>query len=96
MALCVQEPDEDSALPALNSFQLAHVLRCAACQHQALCEHMAAMKCLHAATTIMPADPAAWLLLGRAIVALAADPAASNDASEEVIHLLGVPDPVHC
>ena len=89
MELCAQEPAGHGAASALDAFQTAHILRCAAIQHQALGEHVAGIRCLHAATTLAPADPAVWLLLGWAIAELAAYPAASEEAFHAVINLLG-------
>ena len=89
MKPCAQASGGDGACSALDARRTAHVLRCAASQHQALGEHVAGIRCLHTAATFAPADPAVWLLLGWAVMELAAYPAASEEAFQAVVDMLG-------
>ncbi len=89
MDLCAQESCDKDEASVLDAFQTAHVLRCAASQHQALGEHVMGIGCLHAAARLEPSDPAVWLLLGWAIAELAACSAASVEVFQAVVEMLG-------
>ncbi len=85
----MQGADAASALTALDSFQMAHVLDWAATQHAALGNYAAAVRCMCTAVTLTLFDPTMWLRFARVLAVAAADPAAQQDVNNEVLSLLG-------